>query len=89
MMLVRRDLLRLLLASPIAALVDVERLLWTPRTLVTVPAVRAVTIAEINAVMQARILPGIVDHFFTASPMLEYLKSRAVSSLRTEELLCA
>lgn len=33
----RRDLLRLLLASPVAALVDVEQLLWTPKPIITVP----------------------------------------------------
>lgn len=34
----RRDLMRLLLASAIAEVVDVERLLWTPKPIVTVPA---------------------------------------------------
>lgn len=34
----RRDLLRLILAAPIAAVVDVERLLWTPKPIITVPA---------------------------------------------------
>jgi hypothetical protein len=43
----RRDLLRLLLASPLAAAVDVEHLLWTPRPIVTVPALPSyVTAAE-------------------------------------------
>ena len=82
----RRTLLKTLLGLPIALTLDVEALLWTPRTLVTVPAVRAVTLAEINAVMCARVIPGIVDNFFKASPMLEYLTQRAVSSLLTEEL---
>lgn len=34
----RRDLLRLLLASAAAEAVDFERLLWTPKPIVTVPA---------------------------------------------------
>lgn len=38
MRLTRRDLLRLLLAAPIAAAVDVEQLLWTPKPIITVPA---------------------------------------------------
>ncbi len=38
MALTRRDLLRMLLASPIAAAVDVEQLLWTPKPIITVPA---------------------------------------------------
>lgn len=35
----RRDLLRLLLASPLAAAVDLEKLLWAPKPIVTVPAI--------------------------------------------------
>lgn len=34
----RRDLLRLLLAAPLAAAVDVEQFLWVPSPMVTVPA---------------------------------------------------
>ncbi len=34
----RRDWLKLLLAAPIAATVDVEKLLWVPKPIVTVPA---------------------------------------------------
>ena len=34
----RRDLLRLLLATPIAATLDVEKLLWVPKPIITVPA---------------------------------------------------
>ncbi len=34
----RRDLLRLLLASAVTEAVDVERLLWTPKPIITVPA---------------------------------------------------
>lgn len=33
----RRDLIRILLASPIAATMDIERLLWMPRPIITVP----------------------------------------------------
>ncbi len=34
----RRDLLKILLASAVADALDVERLLWVPRPIVTVPA---------------------------------------------------
>jgi len=34
----RRDLLRLMLATAAAEAVDFEKLLWTPKTIVTVPA---------------------------------------------------
>lgn len=37
-MITRRDLLRILLAAPIAATVDVERLLWVPKPIIVVPA---------------------------------------------------
>ena len=33
----RRDLLKWMLASPLAATVDVERLLWVPKPIVVVP----------------------------------------------------
>lgn len=36
--MIRRDWLKLLLAAPIAATVDVEKLLWVPKPIVTVPA---------------------------------------------------
>jgi hypothetical protein len=36
----RRDLLKLLLASAIAEAVDVEQMLWTPKPIITVPAMR-------------------------------------------------
>lgn len=42
----RRDFLRLLLASPIAATLDVERLLWVPSPLVTVPAMPAALVGN-------------------------------------------
>jgi hypothetical protein len=34
----RRDWLRLLLAAPVAATIDFEKLLWQPRPLIVVPA---------------------------------------------------
>lgn len=37
-MVTRRDMLRILLAAPIAATVDVERLLWVPKPIIVVPA---------------------------------------------------
>lgn len=36
-MITRRDILKILLASPIAATVDVEQLLWVPKPIITVP----------------------------------------------------
>lgn len=72
----RRAFLRTLLSLPIAATVDVERLLWTPSPLIVVPRlVRSVTIDEINRVTMAAIFPGVVDQFFTATPILEYVRA--------------
>lgn len=34
----RRDFLKLLLATPLAATVDVEQLLWVPKPIIVVPA---------------------------------------------------
>jgi len=33
----RRDLLKILLASPATAFIDFEKLLWVPRPIITVP----------------------------------------------------
>jgi len=77
----RRAFLRSLLALPIAATVDVEQLLWTPSPIIVVPAIRGVTIEEINAVTMQVLLPGVCDHFFRSTPLLEYLRrSGGVSS---------
>ena len=35
----RRDLLRLMLASAVAEVVDVEKLLWVPKPIITVPGI--------------------------------------------------
>lgn len=76
MSLTRRSFLQRLglvaAALPLAAEVDWERLLWTPR--VMVPGVRLATLDEINAVTLANILPGIEDNFFRHSPLLAYLR---------------
>lgn len=44
----RRGFLRLLLASPLAATVDVEKLLWVPKPLITVPANYGIWVGAIN-----------------------------------------
>lgn len=46
----RRDFLRLLLSTPIAATLDVEKLLWVPSTQVVVPELPVIygTIGAIN-----------------------------------------
>lgn len=73
MMIDRRSFLRALLATPLALELDVERLLWVPCPIITVPALRAVTMAEINAITLQSVLPGVIDSFFTNTPLLEYL----------------
>ena len=69
----RRDFLKFLLAAPIAATVDVEKLLWVPKPIITVPAI---TLDQINAITVKQIMPGIVDSFFKSGPLLAYLKGR-------------
>lgn len=72
-MLTRRALLRHLLTLPLAATLDLERLLWVPGQLVTVPAMR-VPLDEITWVTCAQILPHIQDIFFQSTPLLAYLQ---------------
>ena len=42
----RRDFLRVLLASAVAESLDVEKLLWTPKPIITVPSFSAGVIAN-------------------------------------------
>lgn len=44
----RRSFLRLMLAAPIAATVDVEKLLWVPKPIITVPADYGIWVGAIN-----------------------------------------
>lgn len=66
----RRDFLRFLIAAPIAAELDVEKLLWVPRPIVTVPGLSAyplgtlLTLDEINAITHDVVFPGLADAFF-------------------------
>lgn len=46
MVISRRGFLRLLLASPIAATVDVEKLLWVPKPIITVPSLIRVDVFD-------------------------------------------
>lgn len=84
----RRAFLRTLLsAGPALAVADaelIERLLWVPRPMVTVPALRmgGVTLAEINAVTMRTIFPRMVEDFFAPSPLLAYLQSLEPLPLR-------
>lgn len=72
----RRDVLRYLLTTPLAATLDYERLLWVPTTQIVVPALRTrITLEEINRLTLAIILPQVTDTFFAASPLVDYLRS--------------
>jgi hypothetical protein len=81
----RRSFLRSLLALPIAAQLDVERLLWRPSPIITVPGIRRVTLQEIHGVTLRAIVPGIPDNFFKSSPLLEYLREHAVVEMDGRE----
>ena len=72
-MIHRRDFLRALLALPLAATFDVEKLLWMPGQFV---AVRQIHLDEINAVTLKQIMPQICDDYFKADPFLKYLRER-------------
>ena len=80
-MLTRRAMLRSLLALPIAATLDVEKLLWIPKQLIVVPptyGVHRIMLDDINAAMLRRYLPAIEQFFNTnADPFLAKLKERA------------
>lgn len=74
----RRDFLKLLLAAPIAATVDVEKLLWVPRPMVTVPAMPS-------------ILPMTLTDFhqliWKDVPLLEYIRVHNEARSKLAELM--
>ena len=74
----RRDFLRVLLATPLAATLDVERLLWIPGQMVTVPRIGHrinfdEIFDEINEITLREILPLVRDKYFRYSPILSFL----------------
>jgi hypothetical protein len=74
----RRSFLRTLLALPIAATLDVEKLLWMPGQQIAVPSTYVpISLDEINAVTMREIMPGIADQFFKTSPVLQYLQAKS------------
>lgn len=74
-MISRRGFLRLLLASPLAATVDVERLLWVPKPIITVPAMPWVSHAQMVADAWEKLVRDYpVDNIFESYWLLEHLK---------------
>lgn len=53
-MIDRRSFLRHLLSLPIAATLDVEKLLWIPKPIITIPGL---TVSQITAIKLNRLLP--------------------------------
>jgi hypothetical protein len=74
----RRAFLKLLGTLPIAATLDLEKLLWIPGQMVVVPStyeVHRITLDEINAATLRQLAPAI-NEFFKASPFLAMLKAK-------------
>jgi hypothetical protein len=72
----RRAFLRSLLALPIAATFDVEKLLWIPGQMIAVPTTYEtvrITLDDVNAVALRMFVP-LVDQFFKADPFIAKLK---------------
>lgn len=90
----RRDFLKRLMAASVAvpvvgsALVEIdwERLLWTPKAMITVPG-PALTLDQINAITLKEIMPGLTDTFFKAFPLLQYLREHRARRLEGSRLL--
>lgn len=60
----RRDFLKLLLSTPIAATLDVEKLLWIPeKTIFILPARLYLSVSQIMAIELERIVPHIRELF--------------------------
>lgn len=80
----RRSLLRMLLMSPIAMTLDVEKLLWVPGELVSVPAllpgdpIRIFDLEAANQILKEIYLPYIRDYINNGPGiiLLRYLHER-------------
>ena len=73
----RRQFLRTLLALPIATTLDVERLLWVPSPIITVPALSTdLLFDEINRITLATIFPAVLEMYLQPSPLLRHLRTR-------------
>jgi len=61
----RRDFIKFLLATPIAATLDVEKLLWIPEKTIFIPSVAnpGLYYSQIIAIELERIMPKIKDLF--------------------------
>ena len=71
----RRDLFRYLLALPIAATLDVEKLLWVPKAIITVPAMpkgHRITWDEINAILLREYEPAIKRLLYQPSSLVRW-----------------
>lgn len=82
-MISRRALLRSLLALPIAATFDVEKLLWVPGQMIAVPPVpfvaeiqfHRISLDAMNAVVKENFLPHIPDLFLKDDPLYRHLRN--------------
>jgi hypothetical protein len=59
----RRDFLRYLLATPIALQLDVEKLLWVPKTQIVVPNITIYSLSDIIEAEMDRIAPILASLF--------------------------
>ena len=59
----RRDMLKFLLATPLAATMDFEQLLWVPRPMIVVPKTGLLSLSQIVAQEMERMLPNIMQLF--------------------------
>lgn len=72
----RRSFLRSLLALPLAAELDLEKLLWVPKPMIVVPRLpsRGLNYAEITEIAYRQVMPGIIDAYFRSNPLLASLQ---------------
>jgi hypothetical protein len=60
----RRGFLKFLLSTPLAATIDFEQLLWTPKPIITVPGpVKLASLSEIVAIELERMQPLVKNIF--------------------------
>lgn len=74
----RRQLLRMLLMSPIAMTLDVEKLLWVPGQVWSVPEMPSgfhgfMSMAEVNGILKEVYWPAVHD-LINSSNLLSYYK---------------
>ncbi len=78
----RRDLIKLLLSTPLAATLDYEKLLWVPRPIIVVPSIpsKLINLEDILALELETIQENLITLFDRDDTFFKMLKNGEIKS---------